>query len=77
MERTELRCRLRSLPSRSGRVSVWMMGTPARFARRGYALLGATPAGQPLYEATGWRSVDEWQVFPNSTPAQFSHRTAG
>ena len=73
-------------------VSVWAMGTPERFGRRGYArallaavldrarndgaklgLLGATPAGQPLYEATGWRTVEDWQIFTNATSAQFSH----
>lgn len=36
-------------------------------------MLGATPAGLPLYEATGWRTVEEWQVFTNATSAQFSH----
>jgi GNAT superfamily N-acetyltransferase len=73
-------------------VSIWCMGTPARFARRGYGsaiiaavldhhhadgartgLLGATPAGQPLYEATGWRHVEAWSIFTNATSAQFSH----
>lgn len=73
-------------------VSLWAMGTPERFGRRGYArallaavldrarkdgaklgLLGATPAGQPLYEATGWRTVEDWQIFTNATSAQFSH----
>ena len=73
-------------------VSVWMMGTPARFGHRGHGrallaavldharndgakigLLGATPAGLPLYEATGWRAVDDWQIFTNSPSAQFSH----
>ena len=73
-------------------VSVWAMGTPARFGRRGYGrallahvlhearqdgarqgLLGATPAGFPLYDATGWHTFDEWQIFTNATSAQFSH----
>ena len=26
-------------------------------------VLGATPAGFPLYDATGWKTVDEWQLF--------------
>ncbi|GAB2454783.1 hypothetical protein GCM10027062_39050 [Nocardioides hungaricus] len=36
-------------------------------------LLGATPAGEPLYEATGWRHVERWRIFTNATSAQFSH----
>jgi GNAT superfamily N-acetyltransferase len=67
-------------------VCVWCMGTPARFARRGYGrgllnhvllkaqhegakigLLGATPAGKPLYEATGWATLEQWQLFLNTT----------
>lgn len=36
-------------------------------------LLGATPAGLPLYEATGWRTVEQWRVFTNAASAQFSH----
>ncbi|MGA2803588.1 MAG: hypothetical protein ABSF89_04240 [Acidimicrobiales bacterium] len=70
-------------------VCVWCMGTPARFARRGYGrgllndvlhkaqlegasigLLGATPAGKPLYEATGWATLEQWQLFLNTGPAQ-------
>lgn len=70
-------------------VCVWCMGTPARFARRGYGrgllndvllkaqldgatigLLGATPAGRPLYEATGWATLEQWQLFLNTGPAQ-------
>lgn len=73
-------------------VSIWCMGTPERYGRRGYGrallaavldhfhtegistgLLGATPAGRPLYEATGWQHVEDWQVFTNATSAQFSH----
>ena len=36
-------------------------------------LLGATPAGQPLYEATGWQHVEQWEIFTNAESAQFSH----
>lgn len=36
-------------------------------------LLGATPAGLPLYEATGWRTVERWQLFTNAPSAQFAH----
>ncbi len=27
------------------------------------ALLGATPAGLPLYEATGWDTLERWDVY--------------
>lgn len=36
-------------------------------------LLGATPDGQPLYENTGWRTFETWQVFTNASSVQFSH----
>jgi GNAT superfamily N-acetyltransferase len=36
-------------------------------------LLGATPAGLPLYSATGWATVEEWHIFTNATSAQFAH----
>lgn len=35
-------------------------------------VLGATPAGQPLYEATGWSTVEHWQILTNAMSAQFS-----
>jgi GNAT acetyltransferase-like protein len=35
-------------------------------------LLGATPAGKPLYDATGWRTVEEWRLFINSASVQFA-----
>jgi hypothetical protein len=35
-------------------------------------LLGATPAGKPLYDATGWRTLEEWRLFINATSAQFA-----
>jgi GNAT superfamily N-acetyltransferase len=72
-------------------VSLWCMGTPGRFSRRGHGrailgavldwaaadgattgLLGATPAGLPLYAATGWQVVEEWEIYLNATSAQFS-----
>lgn len=28
-------------------------------------VLGATPAGEPLYRAKGWHSVEDWQLFVN------------
>jgi len=27
------------------------------------ALLGATPAGKPLYDATGWTTLEEWDLY--------------
>jgi GNAT superfamily N-acetyltransferase len=36
-------------------------------------LLAATPAGLPLYAATGWQHVEDWQIFTNAVSAQFSH----
>ncbi len=36
-------------------------------------LLGATPAGQPLYEAMGWETLEGWQIYLNAQSAQFAH----
>lgn len=36
-------------------------------------LLGATAAGYPLYAATGWTTVEHWQIFVNAESAQFAH----
>ena len=36
------------------------------------ALLGATEAGYPLYESTGWRTVEPWSIAVSGTSAQFS-----
>ncbi|MDT7571411.1 MAG: N-acetylglutamate synthase [Actinomycetota bacterium] len=36
-------------------------------------LLGATPAGLPLYEATGWRTEETWELFADAVSEQFSH----
>jgi GNAT superfamily N-acetyltransferase len=36
-------------------------------------LLGATPAGRPLYEATGWQTLEEWELFVNAESTQFPH----
>ncbi|MCU1674127.1 MAG: family N-acetyltransferase, partial [Frankiales bacterium] len=35
-------------------------------------LLGATPAGEPLYQSTGWQSLEQWTVAVNSASAQFA-----
>jgi hypothetical protein len=34
-------------------------------------LLGATPAGQPLYDATGWVTVEHWRLFASAASVQF------
>jgi len=35
-------------------------------------LLGATPAGKPLYDRTGWTTLENWQMFASVESAQFS-----
>lgn len=35
-------------------------------------LLGATPAGKPLYDATGWRTLEEWRLLVNVASAQLA-----
>jgi GNAT superfamily N-acetyltransferase len=35
-------------------------------------LLGATPAGLPLYEATGWVVDETWELYVNAPSEQFS-----
>jgi GNAT superfamily N-acetyltransferase len=34
-------------------------------------LLSATPAGRPLYEATGWQTLEDWKIHTNGASAQF------
>jgi GNAT superfamily N-acetyltransferase len=34
-------------------------------------LLGATPAGYPMYAARGWETVEEWQILTNALSVQF------
>lgn len=34
-------------------------------------LLGATPAGKPLYDSTGWSTVENWRMFTTAPSAQF------
>lgn len=36
-----------------------------------WGILGATEAGYPLYEATGWQVADEWQIYLNGDSEQF------
>lgn len=35
-------------------------------------LLGATPAGFPLYAATGWTTQETWELYVNASSAQFT-----
>lgn len=35
-------------------------------------LLGATPAGFPLYSATGWTTHETWELYVNAPSAQFA-----
>ncbi|MEP6816945.1 MAG: GNAT family N-acetyltransferase [Marmoricola sp.] len=35
-------------------------------------LLGATPAGLPLYDATGWQTQETWDLYTGAASAQFS-----
>lgn len=35
-------------------------------------LLGATPAGKPLYDSTGWATLESWRIFTNANSAQFA-----
>jgi GNAT superfamily N-acetyltransferase len=45
----------------------------ARAAAEGaqVGLLGATPAGEPLYRATGWQVLEEWALYVDAASAQF------
>ena len=36
-----------------------------------FGLLGATPAGKPLYDATGWSTLEEWRLHVNAASVQF------
>jgi GNAT superfamily N-acetyltransferase len=47
--------------------------TMARAASEGaeVGLLGASPAGKPLYEATGWSTLENWETYTNGASAQF------
>jgi hypothetical protein len=47
--------------------------TMARAAVEGVevGLLSATPSGKPLYDATGWTTLEDWQIYTNGDSAQF------
>ena len=36
-----------------------------------WGILGATEAGYPLYDATGWTTADAWQIYVNGASEQF------
>ena len=40
-------------------------------------LLGATPAGKPLYDATGWTTLEGWRLFLSSERRQWATAGAG
>jgi len=66
-----------STPARFGRRGYGraLLGAVLHAARLDGAtvgLLGATPAGFPLYQATGWRTLEEWRLFVNATSVQFA-----
>jgi GNAT superfamily N-acetyltransferase len=44
----------------------------ARADGAGIGLLGATPAGKPLYDATGWSTLEDWRIYTNAASAQFT-----
>jgi len=43
----------------------------ARAEGAAIGLLGATPAGKPLYDATGWRTLEQWRLFVRGESVQF------
>lgn len=55
-----------------GRALLGAVLAASRDAGAELGLLGATPAGFPLYEATGWRTLEEWELYVNADSAQFS-----
>jgi GNAT superfamily N-acetyltransferase len=59
--------------ARRGFARALLASTMARAASDGVqiGLLGATPAGKPLYDATGWSTVEDWEIFINGDSAQF------
>jgi GNAT superfamily N-acetyltransferase len=59
--------------ARRGYARALLASTMARAASEGVrvGLLGATPAGKPLYDATGWSTLEDWEIFMNGDSAQF------
>lgn len=58
---------------RRGHARALLADTMARAASDGaeVGLLVATPAGKPLYDATGWTTMEDWQIYTNGDSAQF------
>lgn len=46
----------------------------AAWARVAVGLLGPTPARMPLYDATGWSTLEDWEIYANDHSAQFHSR---
>ncbi len=59
--------------ARRGFARALLADTMARAASDGVGvgLLGASPAGKPLYDATGWTTLEDWQTYTNGDSAQF------
>jgi len=58
---------------RRGYARALLADTMARAASDGaeVGLLGATPAGKPLYDATGWTTLEDWEIYTNGDSAQY------
>lgn len=56
-----------------GAMPFMIADTMARAGSQGVevGLLGATPAGKPLYDATGWSTLEDWEIYTNGSSAQF------
>jgi len=59
--------------ARRGFARALLASTMARATSDGaqVGLLGATPAGKPLYDATGWSTLEDWEIFATGDSAQF------
>jgi GNAT superfamily N-acetyltransferase len=55
-----------------GRALLAAVLSDARRDGAALGLLGATPAGLPLYRSTGWEIDEEWDLYVNATSEQFS-----
>lgn len=55
-----------------GRVLLESVLGEAQRSGAAVGVLGATPAGYPLYEATGWKTDETFALYVNATSEQFS-----
>lgn len=55
--------------ARRGYARALLADVMARASEDGAAvgLLGATPAGKPLYDATGWTTIEHWEMYTNDS----------